>query len=472
MPDAVSKKLADALKLQRVLVGQNGEVENDAALQQREANRQVKPELWEIKKGRTEKDLDFAPLDNLLCEEGQGKRIYFANTVDRLQATYDRLVKSGVDAARISVLHNRMPHAWRKQTEEQVNARFGKDSAAGDWILLTNQVAEAGLDISAPLVITDAAPVDTLVQRAGRCARWFREGVTEGRFIVLKVPGLKEQNPSDIAKQFVRPYRYNLVFSAIKFFPAADQFLTWESERQWINQAWGGGEEKALAAIDAALNNTTFALNLFDRAAQERKPGEIARVFREVLSVEVAVEKGDEVRIDDLAERDLQPLLDKGQLPDTSSISLGKAYGLVKQSEGRAAVIRYDREENQLLIRKPDGVQLGDILLLPSSVAYLHRQKGLCFDDNRDDDAILSSEWAVPLKSQHILTPGLQHYQTLAEHSLKVMVGTFRRFDDANSPYRKALLKILRRLENITDEKRLETLADLPNRDPFPRHHL
>ncbi|MBV5323351.1 CRISPR-associated helicase/endonuclease Cas3, partial [bacterium] len=39
-------------------------------------------------------------------------------------------------------------------------------------IIVATQVVEAGVDISAVLLITDLAPWSSLVQRFGRCARW------------------------------------------------------------------------------------------------------------------------------------------------------------------------------------------------------------------------------------------------------------------------------------------------------------
>lgn len=92
-------------------------------------------------------------------------------------------------------------------------------------------------------------------------------------------------------------------------------------ERQWIDSAWGGEPKKALDRVESELNEIDFALNLFDRAAQQHRPGEIAALFREILSVEVAVQ-------DAGTSRDLQSLLNEGQRPETSSISLGRAWQL------------------------------------------------------------------------------------------------------------------------------------------------
>lgn len=471
LPDSVSSLLATELGMERILIGKGGEITEDEALTKRNENRQVKAQILELKKKSKEKNLDLSPLDELLRESE--KKIYFANTVKRLQQTYDRLIKNGILSERILVLHNRMPHDWRKKAEEKVNKCFGKDSKDGDWILLTNQVSEAGLDISAPLVISDPAPVDTLVQRAGRCARWFWDSMMEGRFVVLKVSG-------DEAKEYAIPYHNQISFVdlALKKLPE-NKILTWEAERQWVNEAWGGGKEikknkdgkekvndNALEAVKESLNATTFALNLFDRAAQINKPGEIARTFREILSIEVAVEEGNEVRIDDLAVRDLQQMIGNGEFPDTSSISLAKAYSLINEAEGRSALIRNDKEENQYLIRKITDIQLGDILILPSSVAYLHKKKGLCFvkdsfDNFEDEDVEPSSFWSIPDKSRKAFSPGLQKQQTLWIHTKSVMDGTYKKFIEEKSSYRKTLLKILRTLENIQDENKLEELANL-----------
>lgn len=461
LPDVVSKKISEVLGLERILIGEGGEVQTDEALSQRDENRQVTPKPLKLEKRRDKDELDFSQMDNLLKESGQGKRIYFANTVERLQKTYDRLIQQGVDKARILVLHNRMPHAWRKKVEQEVSAKFGKTSQVGDWILLTNQVAEAGLDISAPLVISDPAPVDTLIQRVGRCARWFREGRTGGTFYVIQFSGLTSKTPSDFAKSYVKPYDVKFVAPAMRLFPLNN--LSWKEEREWINKAWGGGEDEALKEVEKALNGTTFALNLFDRAAQERKPGEIARVFREILSIEVAVEEGNEIRFDDLAPRDLNLKINRGEFPDTSSISMGRAFQLTKEEGWRTAVIRYDREENQFLLKKPDTIQLGDILILPSSMAYLHKKKGLCFGEANegDSDVILNSEWSVSDKNNPAFSQGLKHYQTLSEHSQKVMKGTYDRFTDSDNLYRRTLINILKHLEPDNDENQIEHLADL-----------
>lgn len=465
LPKTVASIISKRLGLELVIVGE-GKVKRDEGLQLRDKNRKVTLSVLELKnKGRGEdKKLDWQSLDDRL-KNAQGKRIYFANTVERLQETYDRLIKDSISADKIIVLHNRMPRSWRSEAEQRAYACFGKDSKDGNWILLTNQVAEAGLDISAPLVISDPAPVDTLVQRAGRCGRWFRDGEVEGKFYVVTTPNaqLKDLSP---------PYNERSVGATLKNLPENETVLTWQVEQKLINKAWGisldkqgklpqNPKEKQEGQITTALNETTFALNLFDRAAQEQKPGEIANVFREILTIEVAVEEGNSVRLDELAPHNLQSMLAEGQFPETSSISLRRAYALlnnVRQKGGNAVVIRYDEGEI-----KPDYANYvlpSDILIVPSSVAYLHRTKGLCFvkDGSEIQNAILNSDWLEKKgRTEESFKKESRKLQTLWDHTAGVMERVRQRFTE-NGMYRKTLVKVLKFLE---PEKDTDNLANL-----------
>jgi len=436
LPIKVTRLISNRLKMELVILGE-GDFSDDEGLKSREENREVKLSLLELKKTREadDKQLDYAPLDERLRKSGS-KRIYFANTVGRLQETYDRLVSSGLDPSKIIVLHNRMPRPWRVEAEQWVQRRFGKNSEDGDWLLLTNQVAEAGLDISAPLVISDPAPVDTLVQRAGRCARWFRGDKIEGEFVVIKPP---KAEIKDEKKGLALPYRPHLVQASLDSFPGDK--LTWESERKWVNEAWGGDEEKAFAAVERALNETTFALNLFDRAAQEHQPGSIAKVFREILSVEVAVEEK-------ISDRALQRLVDSEQLPETSSVSLGRAWQLLRDAGRLARVLRYD--EGDLEVKPANFVQPGDTLIVPATVAYLHGNKGLCFGDGskitKSGSISLSSTWRPHGTTKQSLPREGGRRQSLLEHVKGVMDGTYERLT-RDGVYRNALVKIIASLE-------------------------
>ncbi|MCW3130694.1 MAG: CRISPR-associated helicase Cas3' [Methanophagales archaeon] len=115
----------------------------------------------------------------------QNKMIVFVNTVDRAIRIYKKL-QAIFNNDKILLAHSRFTKEHRKRVEKEIHEKFGKDSEF-NGILITTQVAEAGLNISAPLVITELSPMDSLIQRAGRCARFkSSSGKVKGEVIVVK----------------------------------------------------------------------------------------------------------------------------------------------------------------------------------------------------------------------------------------------------------------------------------------------
>lgn len=102
--------------------------------------------------------------------------LVICNKVDRAQAIFAALDDDTLllEADRM-LLHARMPQAWRKEREKAALNRFGKDRPARRGLLVGTQVIEQSLDLDADAMITDLAPVDLLLQRAGRLHRHQRD---------------------------------------------------------------------------------------------------------------------------------------------------------------------------------------------------------------------------------------------------------------------------------------------------------
>jgi len=125
--------------------------------------------------------------------DGPQKVIVFVNTVDRAIRVYDELknFSQNQNGPKVILAHSRFTRDDRKNVEDELSQRFGKTANPSPAILVTTQVAEAGLNISAPLVITELCPMDSLIQRAGRCQRFKPDGNQElrGKVIVVKPAG-------------------------------------------------------------------------------------------------------------------------------------------------------------------------------------------------------------------------------------------------------------------------------------------
>lgn len=103
------------------------------------------------------------------------------NTIKSARATYAALVKLGAPSD-AHLLHSRFrPDDRRRIEEAAIEAPLG---GAGR-IVVTTQVLEAGVDVSAEVLFTEAAPWPSIVQRAGRCNR---DGLAEGARLLWAPP--------------------------------------------------------------------------------------------------------------------------------------------------------------------------------------------------------------------------------------------------------------------------------------------
>jgi CRISPR-associated endonuclease/helicase Cas3 len=82
----------------------------------------------------------------------------------KLFETLLRDKKLGIDPSRVALIHSRFRPVDRARHMELL---FGE----GDRIVIATQAVEAGIDVSARLLITELAPWSSLVQRFGRCNR-------------------------------------------------------------------------------------------------------------------------------------------------------------------------------------------------------------------------------------------------------------------------------------------------------------
>lgn len=129
--------------------------------------------------------------DKLIKKISKHKTLIIVNQVKKAQRIYEE-VKGHLDLDdnQIVLLHSRFTKVDRKNHEDKAISLIPHKEEGkiiipeGVGIVVSTQVLEAGIDFSADLLLTELAPADSLIQRAGRCARYEGES---GEMIIFPV---------------------------------------------------------------------------------------------------------------------------------------------------------------------------------------------------------------------------------------------------------------------------------------------
>jgi CRISPR-associated endonuclease/helicase Cas3 len=116
-------------------------------------------------------DLEGAISHVLDAQSRGGAVAWVRNTVDDCLDAAARLRDRGAD---VLVFHARFAQGDRQEREGEVMRLFGREARAEDRrgrVLVATQVIEQSLDLDFDAMVSDVAPIDLLVQRAGRLWR-------------------------------------------------------------------------------------------------------------------------------------------------------------------------------------------------------------------------------------------------------------------------------------------------------------
>ncbi len=123
------------------------------------------------------------------------------NTVDDVIATAKLMAQEGTA---VTVFHARFAMVDRLAIERDVLARFGRDGddTVRAGVLVASQVIEQSLDLDFDVLFTDLAPMDLIIQRAGRLRRHERHGrpVDREEVWVLSPEPVDDPDPQWLAR--------------------------------------------------------------------------------------------------------------------------------------------------------------------------------------------------------------------------------------------------------------------------------
>jgi CRISPR-associated endonuclease/helicase Cas3 len=123
------------------------------------------------------------------------------NQVKRAQAFYEQMNDLFPEVPSM-IIHSRFMRSQRASLEKQLKKDF--DEGSGACFVVSTQVVEVSLDISFDLMVTEAAPLDSLIQRFGRVNR-RRDAETLHKYKPIYV-----LSPYEDAKESL-PYDHEIV---------------------------------------------------------------------------------------------------------------------------------------------------------------------------------------------------------------------------------------------------------------------
>ncbi len=137
------------------------------------------------------------------------KVLIVCNRVSTAQNLFEQL-KMHYSSVKMLLIHSRFKRGERAILENKLKSEF--DKGTGPCIVVSTQVVEVSLDISFDLMVTEAAPLDSLVQRFGRINR-KRSPATIGKYKPVYVI-----EPPDNKKD-AKPYELELTQKTYEILP-------------------------------------------------------------------------------------------------------------------------------------------------------------------------------------------------------------------------------------------------------------
>jgi CRISPR-associated endonuclease/helicase Cas3 len=154
-----------------------------------EAPQQIRHGLTRFVRATREGDLAGA-LSRVVAAAEAGARVAFVrNSVDEAISACEHLRIAGLDPL---LFHARFAVFDRQRIEAEVMRTFGRDRDSHPrtrlrQVVVATQVIEQSLDLDFDLMVTDLAPIDLMIQRAGRLWRHARDArpITGPELVVL-----------------------------------------------------------------------------------------------------------------------------------------------------------------------------------------------------------------------------------------------------------------------------------------------
>lgn len=180
-----------------------------------------------------------------ILEMHNRRSLAICNTVRGAQELF-RDLKKMTKGGRVDVflLHSRFLQEDRQGIEREIKKRYGRNNTEGSVITVATQTIEVGVDITSETLHTELAPASSLIQRAGRCARYAGE---QGKVIVYPVDNLSPYGNESENSLWGREMK--AAFSWLK--KHNDETFDFGKEQEFVNAVATPRDEMVLLQLKA-----------------------------------------------------------------------------------------------------------------------------------------------------------------------------------------------------------------------------
>ena len=199
-------------------------------------------------------------LIDLIHKNIDRKQIIFVNQVARAKNIYNTLVDSGIDENLICY-HSGFISRHRNEKERIIRALFKKPEERKEadisaleqrdfyntepCILVSTQVSELSLDISADVMYSEIAPIDSIVQRGGRLHRKGEKPNNDGYIHRMYIAPPYENEKACL------PYDQDVLKRSCE---AIGQQYTFDNACEWVNEVYPESSSLIHAELAEAID--------------------------------------------------------------------------------------------------------------------------------------------------------------------------------------------------------------------------
>jgi CRISPR-associated endonuclease/helicase Cas3 len=244
-----------------------------------------------------------------IASKHKTKTIVICNRVETAQKLYQDLILNAsgyetltdIEKQNIICLHSRFFDKDRKEKESKLKKLFGKDADKKEQaILIATQVIEAGMDISCEVMHTEISPINSFLQRVGRCARFKNE---TGQIFIYDVLQIEEKEKIQLEPDSVEdkaeirklnnkylPYEKELCTSTFKALQKC-RTLDGDIPQKLIEEVLKEKEQ----SITAQLKQSDFNYNKILNCWSDCQKNNYRNTIRDIQNVEITIINDDQI---------------------------------------------------------------------------------------------------------------------------------------------------------------------------------